>query len=233
MGWSVKGQIPPVDLVFRKGDVGYNNAEAEKAYPRQQENEWPIARTQWTKYYLAPDRSLSIVVPSTHAKFSYRALGTLDDPSLFQLTTAAFEEETEITGNIIAHLNVSMTPDSSGPTPIDIDLFLTLRHVSPEGKEVFYTGTAGDNVPLTKGWQRLSLRKVNKEHPKHREWLPWRDYYSTDVLPVIPGEVYPVDVEVWPTNVVVEKGGKLVFEVASGDTQGSGIFLHNDPVDRK
>jgi hypothetical protein len=32
--------------------------------------------------------------------------------------------------------------------------------------------------------------------------------------------------------VVVEKGGKLIFEVASGDTQGSGIFLHNDPIDR-
>jgi hypothetical protein len=52
------------------------------------------------------------------------------------------------------------------------------------------------------------------------------------VLPVIQGEIYAVDVEVWPTNVVVDKGGKLVFEVSSGDTQGSGIFLHDDPVDR-
>jgi hypothetical protein len=41
-----------------------------------------------------------------------------------------------------------------------------------------------------------------------------------------------VDVEVWPTSVVVEEGGRLVLEVASGDTQGSGIFRHDDEVDR-
>ena len=44
--------------------------------------------------------------------------------------------------------------------------------------------------------------------------------------------VYEVDVEIWPTNVVVEKGGKLVLEVSSGDTQGTGIFGHNHPEDR-
>lgn len=153
-------------------------------------------------------------------------------PELLQFTTEPFDAETEVTGHIVAHLNVSVSPDADGPTPSDIDLFVTLRHISPEGHEIFYTGTAGDPVPLTKGWLRVSLRKVNKEHHKHREWLPHRDYTSADVLPVIQGEVYGVDVEVWPTNVIVEKGGKLLFEVSSGDTQGSGIFTHDDPVDR-
>ena len=49
---------------------------------------------------------------------------------------------------------------------------------------------------------------------------------------VIPGEIYGVDIELWPTNVVVEKGGKIVFEVASGDMPDSGIFTHNHPDDR-
>jgi hypothetical protein len=31
---------------------------------------------------------------------------------------------------------------------------------------------------------------------------------------------------------VVEKGGKIVFEVSSGDTQGSGIFSHDSETDR-
>jgi predicted acyl esterase len=232
VGWSVKDKLPPVDLVLRKGDVGFNDAKAEKTYSRRTENEWPIARTQWTKYYLTPSQGLSTEQPCQKEKLTYRALGTLDKPELIQFTTAPFEAETEITGNVVAHLNVSLTPEPAGPTPSDIDLFVTLRHISPAGKEVFYTGTAGDPVPLTKGWLRVSLRKVNTEHYKHRPWLPWRDYYSTDVLPVVPGEVYGVDIEVWPTNVVVEKGGKLVFEVASGDTQGSGVFQHNDPSDR-
>jgi predicted acyl esterase len=234
VGWSVKGKLPPVDMVLRKGDVGFNDAEKEKVYERRTENEWPIARTRYTKFFLSPSQTLSQVQPITTRpqKLSYEALGTLDNPKLLQFTTTPFEEEVEITGHIVAHLNVSLSPHATGATPSDIDLFLTLRYISPEGKEVHYTGTAGDPIPLAKGWLRVSFRKTNPDHPKHREYLPWRDYFSTDVQPVIPGDVYAVDVEVWPTNVVVEKGGKIVFEISSGDTQGSGIFQHNHPEDR-
>ncbi|KAJ4115171.1 hypothetical protein NW765_011806 [Fusarium oxysporum] len=233
VGWSQEGKVAPVSLVLRKGNVGFNDAEKEKAYPRREESEWPIARTQYKKLFLTPEQGLSWDEPKTERKkITYKALGTLEKPEVVQFSTPAFEAETEITGHVVAHLNVSVSPDPSGPTPSDIDLFVTLRHFDPSGQEVFYTGTAGDPVPLTKGWLRVSLRKVDREHPKHREWLPHRNYTSKDVQPVIQGEVYAVDIEVWPTNVVVDKGGKLVFEVSSGDTQGSGIFLHNDPVDR-
>ncbi|ENH70486.1 Cocaine esterase [Fusarium oxysporum f. sp. cubense race 1] len=233
VGWSQEGKVAPVSLVLRKGNVGFNDAEKEKAYPRREESEWPIARTQYKKLFLTPEQGLSWDEPKTERrKITYKALGTLEKPEVVQFSTPAFEAETEITGHVVAHLNVSVSPDPSGPTPSDIDLFVTLRHFDPSGQEVFYTGTAGDPVPLTKGWLRVSLRKVDQEHPKHREWLPHRNYTSKDVQPVIQGEVYAVDIEVWPTNVVVDKGGKLVFEVSSGDTQGSGIFLHNDPVDR-
>ncbi|KAM0435869.1 hypothetical protein ACHAPT_002760 [Fusarium lateritium] len=233
VGWSQEGKVSPVSLVLRKGNVGFNDAEKEKVYSRRDEKEWPLARTQYTKLFLTPELGLSWDGPSSdRKKLSYRALGTLEKPELLQFTTAAFESETEITGHIVAHLNVSVTPDPTGPTPSDIDLFVTIRHIDPSEKEVFYTGTAGDPVPVTKGWLRASLRQVDQQHHKHREWLPHRNYTSKDVLPVIQGEIYAVDIEVWSTNVVVDKGGKLVFEVSSGDTQGSGIFLHDDPIDR-
>ncbi|KAK0384826.1 hypothetical protein NLU13_7304 [Sarocladium strictum] len=236
-GWT-QGKVPLVDMVLRKGDVGFNNADAEKAYPRRIEHEWPIARTQWTKWYLTPQKGLTPDVKVAEAasqkrcKVSYEALGTLQDPKFVQFVTEPFEKETEITGHVVFHATVSVTALPKGATPSDIDLFVTLRHISPEGKEVFYTGTAGDPVPLTKGWLRVSLRKVNTSHPKHRPYLPWRDYTSKDVQPVINGELYEVEVEVWPTNVVLEPGAKLVLEVASGDTQGCGIFQHNDKTDR-
>lgn len=233
-GWSEKGKLPPVDMALRKGDVGFNDAAAEKAYPRRTESEWPIARTQYTPYHLTPDMGLSINAPTEEKKVSYPALGKLDNPQLVQFTTAPFESETEITGHVVAHLSVSCSKASADQqtTPSDIDLFLTLRHISPEGKEIFYTGTAGDPVPLTKGWLRTSLRKVHTDHPRHREYLPHREYLSTDVQEVKADTIYEVDVEIWPTNVVVEKGGKLVLEVSSGDTQGTGIFGHNHPEDR-
>ncbi|KAF5570587.1 cocaine esterase [Fusarium phyllophilum] len=217
VGWSQEGKIAPVNLVLRKGNVGFNDAEKEKAYPRREENEWPIARTQYKKLFLTPEQGLSWDEPKTERKkITYKALGTLEKPEVVQFSTPAFEAETEITGHVVAHLNVSVSPDPSGPTPSDIDLFVTLRHFDPTGEEVFYTGTAGDPVPLTKGWLRVSLRKVDSEHPKHREWLPHRNYTSKDVQPVIQGEVYAVDIEVWPTNVIVDKGVDRSPEVFQG-----------------
>lgn len=236
VGWSQPGKVSPVSLILRKGNVGFDDAKAEAVYERREETEWPIARTQYTKYFLSSNDMLLSPKPLDSQdqlrKLSYRALGTMDKPELLQFTTAPFETETEITGHLVAHLNVSVTADQGEITPSDIDLFVTVRYIGPDGKEVFYTGTAGDPVPLTKGWLRVSMRKVNTEHHKHRPWLPHRDYTSKDVLPVIPGDVYPVDIEVWATNVIAEKGGRIVFEVSSGDTQGSGIFLHNDEKDR-
>lgn len=231
-GWSEPGKVAPVTLTLRKGNVGFNDAEKEKAYPRREEQAWPLPSTQYTNYYLTPARELTTTKPpggESGAQLTYDALGTLEKPSLVQFTTAAFEHETEITGHPVAHLCVSAT----GPAEdTDIDLFVTIRHLDAAGEEIFYTGTAGDPVPLCKGWLRTSLRKVHDDHPGHKAWLPHREYLSTDVQPVKTGEVYEVDVEIWPTNVVVEKGSKLVFEVSSGDTQGSGIFEHASKVDR-
>ncbi|RMJ27121.1 X-Pro dipeptidyl-peptidase [Aspergillus sp. HF37] len=236
-GWSIPGKLPPVSIILRKGDVGFNDAQAERAYVRRSENEWPIARTQYTPFFLRADGVMGCdegqATSQPVTKLFYPALGRLDSPQLQRFETEAFAQETEITGHIVAHLNVSVTPYPRSETlPSDIDLFVTLRHIWPAGKEVFYTGTAGDPVPLTKGWLRVSLRKTDPNHYKHRPWLPHRNYTSADVEPVVVGDIYAVDVEIWPTNVVVEKGGKIVMEVASGDTQGSGIFQHNSPDDR-
>ncbi|KAH8664055.1 X-Pro dipeptidyl-peptidase C-terminal non-catalytic domain-containing protein [Xylariales sp. PMI_506] len=233
VGWSEPGKVAPVTVTLRKGDVGFNDSEKEKTYPKREEEAWPIPRTQYTKYYLTPEQSLVTDKPTaTEPKqVSYKALGNLDSPQLVQFTTPAFDKETEFTGHITAHLNVSLSPEDDAGDK-DIDLFVTLRHLDAAGKEIYYTGTAGDPVPLTKGWLRVSFRKVHTDHPKNREYLPHREYFSTDVLPVKAGEVYGVDVEIWPSNVVVDKGGKLVFEIASGDTQGSGIFQHNSETDR-
>lgn len=100
------------------------------------------------------------------------------------------------------------------------------------------------------GWLRASLRKIDESHPRHRDWLPHRNYLSSDVSYLEPDTLYDCKVEIWPTACVVEAGNTIVLEVscaivafvvqslisdtqvATGDTQGCGIFLHHDPVDR-
>lgn len=103
------------------------------------------------------------------------------------------------------------------------------QYIEPDFIASVGTGTAGDPVPLTKGWLRTSLRKLSKNR---LPWLPRRDYLSTDVEPVKEGEKYEVVVELWPTNVTVGKGGKLILEVGPKDQQGCGIFVHNHQDDR-
>lgn len=226
-GWSQKGKVPPVDLLVRKGqDIN--------SFARRTEMEWPLARTQYIKFYASPKGDLLPIPPKIDIsqKLSYRALGTVQSPQAISFTTAAFESETEITGHITATLHVSMSKDAWNSTPSDIDLFLTLRHLSPSNEEVTYTGSFGDPAPVTRGHLRVSLRKINRDHRHHRKWLPHRDYLSTDVLPVIPGEVYGADVEFWPTCVVVAAGGRLILEISSGDTAPTGVWEHNDPIDR-
>jgi len=56
----------------------------------------------------------------------------------------------------------------------DIDIFLTLRHLGPSGKEI-YSGTAGDPVPFNKGWLRVSLRKVVSDYPKQGTDLSYQE----------------------------------------------------------
>jgi predicted acyl esterase len=234
VGWSVPGKVSPVSVILRKGDVGSNNAEAEKQYERREESAWPLPGTEYTKFHLTPDKALlSSTPPAKSGVLSYDALGSLKDPKLIQFTSAPFEKDTEITGHVTARLNVSVSPDSASTgSEKDIDIFLTLRYLSPSGDEVFYTGTAGDPVPLTKGWLRVSLRKVADDNKRNLPYQPYREYRSVDVQEVKPETSYTVDVEIWPTNVIAEKGGRIVLEVSSGDTQGSGIFAHGNKNDR-
>ncbi len=44
--------------------------------------------------------------------------------------------------------------------------------------------------------------------------------------------MYALDVEIWPTNVVIPKGHTLQLEVGPQDQQGGGIFTQRHPQDR-
>lgn len=257
-GWSEPGKVPSVSVILREGNVGFNNSEKEKTYQRREESEWPLRGTVYEKYYLLHDGLMT----STPSPEQLREKGSLrwetmvaaplrEQPpgrrgppikdfskqsrsGMIQFTTSPFQTKTEFTGHIVAHLNVSLPAQAHEleENLRDIDLFLTIRHLDGSGAEIYYTGTAGDPVPVSKGWLRCSLRKTDSSHPWHRPYFPRRNYSSSDVQPIIPGEVYDVDVEIWPTNVIVSPGHRLVFEVSGADTQGCGVFTHESPTDR-
>ena len=204
----------------------------EKFVPRA-ENEWPLARTQWTKFYLQPgDRSLARQPPADNASLPYATTG---DGLTF--LTPPITEELEITGPVAAKLFVS-----SDTT--DADLFLVLRVFDPQGKEVVFVGSNDPRTPVGLGWLRASHRKLDPALS-----LPYRPWHPHDEeWPLVPGEPVECDVEIWPTSIVVPPGYRVGLTVRGKDYEydgtdaavphapypmkGVGPFTHTNPQDR-
>ncbi len=198
------------------------------------ENEWPLARTRWTRLHLdARAMSLAEAPPDADAAVEYEALG---DGVTFWMPP--LREETEITGPLAARLFVSSST-------ADADLFLVVRAFDPSGKEVTFQGALDPNTPIANGWLRASHRKLDPARS-----LPYRPYHPHDeVQPLTPGEVYEVEVEIIPTCIVLPPGYRLALSVRGKDYEyegpvdefgrsfvyagrGVGPFTHNDPETR-
>jgi len=191
-------------------------------YRWRYEDEWPIARTRWTEYHLdATSRSLSTARPSTAAPVTYSAEPHAADRSV-TFSTAPFTEETEVTGPVKLRLWVSSSVD-------DADLFAVLRNLRPDGAEVTYPGPLpeGPRIAAAYGWLRASHRKLDPA----RSTL-WRPYHThDDIQKLVPGEMVPLEIEIWPTSIVLARGHRLVLEVGSRDDART-TFQHSDPHDR-
>ena len=110
-------------------------------------------------------------------------------------STPPFETDTEITGPVNLKLYVSSSSD-------DMDIFAIVRNIGPDGEEVTFEGTNNPQSPVTAGWLRASQRKTDPARS-----TPYRPFHSHDeVQKLTPGKVVPVEVEIWPTSMVFEKG---------------------------
>jgi len=202
-------------------------------FVERHENEWPLARTQWTRFYLDPAHFTLGRNPSkASAKIAYEALG---DGLVFLLPPQ--QEDVEITGPVAAKLFVSSSTT-------DADLFLTLRVLTPELREIAFQGSTDPRTPVGLGWLRASHRKLD---PKRS--LPHRPYHSHDqVQPLEPGVPVELDLEIWPTCIVVPKGHRIGLSIRGKDycypgppiqipgtkhvMSGVWPFVHDDPMDR-
>jgi predicted acyl esterase len=219
-GWDKQ---PPVLLQVRHVDRFVERAE----------NEWPLARTQWTKFYLDPrDCSLKREAPAAASQIAYATTG----PGVMFLT-APLEKELEITGPVAA--KIFLSSDTS-----DADVFLVLRVFTPDGREIVFQGSNDPRTPIGIGWLRASHRKLDPERSR-----PYRPYHPhREAEPLRPGEAYELDIEIWPTSIVVPAGFRIGLSVRGKDYEypgaplaipgvlysltGVGPFLHNHSKDR-
>ena len=222
---------PPIKLAIRHG---------RDAVVWREEHEWPLARTRWTKLYLdlsqpAADHgvgTLEVKNPPAVGSRSYAAssLGTMGSTSAaasqvmgggikpgmgVSFETSRLAVDTEITGPLAAVLWVSSSTE-------DMDLFLTLRNIDPDGNEVMETGQQGAPVPVAKGWLRVSHRELDPVLSR-----PYRPYHRhVRRLYLTPGEIVRVEVEIWPTSMVFKQGHRIRLDVQPRDGVGSAHYMH-------
>ncbi len=227
---------PPVKLEIRTGG-------SLESYPFRTENEWPLARTKWNKVYLSMEREISMDAHASEgtltcdaakkeSRLSYSASGSTkagiaSGSSLATThgntgrTGISFESEpmpenSEVTGPLMLNLWVSSTSE-------DMDIFVTVRNIAPDGTDVCEVGQHGQPVPcVTKGWLRASHRKLDKEKS-----LPYRPYHAHDERWWLePGKPVECQVEIWPTSMVFAKGHRLRVDIQPRDGIGSAPYTH-------
>ncbi len=204
-------------------------------FEERHEEEWPLARTQWTRFYLHPESGqLSKMVPELDkAKtLSYEAQG---DGVMF--LTPPLKAPMEITGPVALKLKLSSSSH-------DADVFAVLRVFTPDGREITFQGSNDPRTPIGLGWLRASHRKLDKEKS-----LPYRPFHTHDeIQPLAPGVAVDLDVEIWPTSIVVPAGFRVGLSLRGRDyqnpgeplvipglkysTTGVGPFVHIHPKNR-
>lgn len=201
-GWD---RQPPVLLRVRTVDDSFID---------RHENEWPIARTQWTRYYLdTAGNTLATTVPATGGSAVFKAL----ESEGITFSTPPLVRDTEITGPAAVKLFVSS--DTA-----DADLFVVLRVFRPDGSEVVFKGAVDPHTPVGHGWLRASHRKLDPALS-----TAWRPYHTHDeIQPLTPGAVYELDIEIWPTSVIVPAGHRIALTVRGKDYEYAGEIAELD-----
>ncbi|RFA13226.1 hydrolase [Subtercola boreus] len=239
---------PPIRLEIRTGDgTSY----------LQEENEWPIARTEYPKWYfdarpsdwigfgMRPDfLRLSTTVPGESAQASYSAqiqLAPWAPIGSPRIDPASVESDPHVTGvsfisdplahdAVIAgfgkvHLWVESTSE-------DIDLFVSIRVIDHEDREVDFAGftTFGFPfriAPLTKGWLKVSHRALDKD--RSTEIQPRHTHLKADYAPLQNGEIVPVEVALVPNVGKILKGQRIRVDIQPHDGVAHGLTHEYNP----
>ncbi|HEY0938275.1 MAG TPA: CocE/NonD family hydrolase [Trebonia sp.] len=231
---------PPVRLEIRTG---------RGASYVLQEHEWPVARTDYVRWYLdaAPadwdagpgcDNLLRLTreVPGTERSVTYSAQV---DPSAVAPVPAAgegaaaapcspgatflsepFEQDTVLAGYSKLVLWVASTSE-------DMDIYVALRVLDEEDQEVDFCGPAlipGISTrfyPLAKGWLKASHRKLDPA--RSTAFRPKHTHLRADYAPLRDGEIVPVEVEIIPNTGLIRRGHRLRVDLQPYTGAGHGM----------
>jgi len=192
--------------------------EARESYYRGRHRtarRWPPAETEYRTLYLRPPSgagapgTLEAGPDATEGQVSYDSLGSGLAPRRAEFSIT-FSEPVELIGHMIATLYLSSSQAE------DLDVFVALFKLDAGGAHVGFPYYAQfEDGPMAVGWQRASHRELDPE--RSTPFLPVLAHQRA--LPVPPGEVARLDIEVLPSGTRFEAGERLLLVVQGSDVQ--------------
>jgi hypothetical protein len=180
------------------------------------EKEWPLARTKYSKLFLnARSGKLSNSPCKKPAQTGY-SVRDLQDKTQNARFEYRFGRKTELTG----YMKLKLWVEADGSD--DMDIFVALEKIDRTGYLVPFPFFGNhDDGPVALGWLRVSHRELDKEKS-----TPYQPYHKHEKeLKLRPGEVVPIEIEIWPSSTLFERGETLRLVV-----QGSDIYAYPEEM---
>lgn len=182
---------------------------------------WPLPDTEYRAYFL--DAGEGTLGPASQGNEATRQYASTD-PGACASFDLKFEAPTEITGHSRLRLWISLDMAA------DADLFVCFEKLDQEGNVVpFVFSQMSDDGPAAVGYLRASHRELDEA--RSTSWRPYhkheRRLYLGHRQPV------PVEIEIWPTNIMFEAGESLRLIVRGSEyplANKSGFVLRHWPL---
>ena len=188
------------------------------------ENEWPIARTEYMRFYLNEQQSLSLERPQSQMELAYPAKKGKGE---FHHT---FPEDTELSGYMKLRVWVEARAENAGQeTPDDMALFVAVNKLDRDGNPVHFYGSVGSTKDMvTRGWCRVSLRELDPV--ESTEWHPVQE--GARELKLKAGEIVPVDIALYPSSTFFAAGETVQLIVAPREIIPSPPYIKDASFNR-
>ena len=177
------------------------------------ENEWPIARTQWTKYFLhsngqantlSGNGTLSSAEPASEPTDSYsydpaNPVKFITDPSFAQIGGPDDYREVEQRADVLVYTSDALTEDMEVCGPLRVHLSAASSALDTDFM-----------AKLIDVWPNGFAQRLNDGMVRAR----FREGMDKPSL-IEPGRVYSYDLDLWNTCQLYQKGHRIRVEVSS------------------
>jgi len=163
------------------------------------EDEWPLKRTEWTKFYLHPQGGLSVEpVKGKPEPETFTQPAPYLDPTVYCLTysTEVLKQDIEITGPMALYLEASIDKTET-------NWMVDIADVDEKGNKML----------VSTGYLAAEHRALDKTKS-----LPYRPIHPRqDPVPVPPGEVIEYAISFMPSSNLFKRGHRIQLIIRNQD----------------